>query len=101
MTTAASIPHGRPRSWSDGCAPSRRTSACSWTCPAGAGSACAVRSLAAERGELEQGALQADGHRLLLGTASGALELVEVQPPGGRPMAAADYLRGRGAAIRG
>ena len=37
---------------------------------------------------------RADGERLLLGTASGALELLEVQPPGGRPMDAADYLRG-------
>ena len=32
--------------------------------------------------------------RLLLGTGDGALELVEVQPPGKRPMPAADYLRG-------
>jgi methionyl-tRNA formyltransferase len=32
--------------------------------------------------------------RLLLGAAGGALELVEVQPPGKRPMAAAEYLRG-------
>jgi methionyl-tRNA formyltransferase len=31
---------------------------------------------------------------LLLGTADGALVLVEVQPPGGRAMSAADYLRG-------
>ncbi|MEZ5120896.1 MAG: methionyl-tRNA formyltransferase [Solirubrobacterales bacterium] len=38
----------------------------------------------------------ADG-RLLLGTADGTLELLEVQPPGGRPMDAAAYLRGHGA----
>ena len=35
----------------------------------------------------------AAGH-LLLGTAADALELLEVQPPGGRAMAAAEYLRG-------
>jgi methionyl-tRNA formyltransferase len=34
--------------------------------------------------------------RLLLKCADGALELVEVQPSGGRMMAAADYLRGHG-----
>jgi methionyl-tRNA formyltransferase len=38
------------------------------------------------------GPLRADGGRLLLG----GLELVEVQPPGGRPMEAAAYLRGHG-----
>jgi methionyl-tRNA formyltransferase len=32
--------------------------------------------------------------RLLYGTSSGALELLEVQPPGGRPMDAVSYLRG-------
>ncbi len=32
--------------------------------------------------------------RLLYGTRAGALELLEVQPPGGRPMDAAAYLRG-------
>lgn len=43
------------------------------------------------------GALAAAGERLLLGAAGGTvLELERVQPPGGRPMAAADYLRGRG-----
>jgi methionyl-tRNA formyltransferase len=36
----------------------------------------------------------ADG-RLLWGCAGGALELLEVQPPGKRRMAAADYARGR------
>jgi methionyl-tRNA formyltransferase len=40
------------------------------------------------------GALLADGGRLLYGTASGVLELLEVQPPGGRPMDASAYLRG-------
>jgi methionyl-tRNA formyltransferase len=37
----------------------------------------------------------ADDGRLLLLTADGALELLEVQPPGGRPMEAGAYLRGR------
>jgi len=37
------------------------------------------------------GDLHADGERLMLG----GLELLEVQPPGGRPMDAAAYLRGR------
>ncbi|HEX2086720.1 MAG TPA: methionyl-tRNA formyltransferase [Solirubrobacteraceae bacterium] len=43
------------------------------------------------------GELRREGDRLLLGTADGALALLEVQPPGGRPMDAAAYLRGRGA----
>jgi methionyl-tRNA formyltransferase len=34
-------------------------------------------------------------HGLGLPTADGVLELVEVQPAGGRRMAAADYVRGR------
>jgi methionyl-tRNA formyltransferase len=34
--------------------------------------------------------------RLLLATTAGSLELLEVQPPGGRPMDAAAYLRGHG-----
>jgi methionyl-tRNA formyltransferase len=40
------------------------------------------------------GELRGAGGRLVLGTADGALELLEVQPPGGRPMGAAEYLRG-------
>ncbi|HEU0024862.1 MAG TPA: hypothetical protein VFQ12_09540, partial [Thermoleophilaceae bacterium] len=56
-------------------------------------------ALVPDAAELEEGALRAEGDRLLLGTSSGALELVEVQPPGGRPMDAAAYLRGHGAAI--
>jgi len=41
-----------------------------------------------------RGELRSDGERLLLGTAAGALLLDEVQPPGKRPMRAADYMRG-------
>jgi methionyl-tRNA formyltransferase len=40
------------------------------------------------------GSVVEDGDRLLLSTADGALELTVVQPPGRRPMPAADYLRG-------
>ena len=41
------------------------------------------------------GRVRTDGERLLLDCNGGALELLEVQPPGNRPMAAADWLRGR------
>jgi methionyl-tRNA formyltransferase len=41
------------------------------------------------------GRVRTDGERLLLDCRGGALELTEVQPPGGRPMPAADWLRGR------
>ena len=44
--------------------------------------------------DVPAGSLERDGERLLFGTASGALELLEVQPAGGRAMAVADYLRG-------
>jgi len=40
------------------------------------------------------GSIEAQGDRLVLGAADGALELEVVQPPGGRPMSAADFLRG-------
>jgi len=38
--------------------------------------------------------------KLLLGARAGALELIEVQPAGGRPMDAGSYLRGRGPAVK-
>jgi methionyl-tRNA formyltransferase len=55
----------------------------------------AARPAPAEAGPgAKPGALaDADG-RLLYGCAGGALELLVVQPPGGRAMSAADYLRG-------
>lgn len=42
----------------------------------------------------EPGWLGSEGGRLVLATADGALELLVVQPPGKKPMPAADYLRG-------
>jgi methionyl-tRNA formyltransferase len=42
----------------------------------------------------EPGTLGNEGGRLVLTTADGALELLVVQPPGKKPMPAADYLRG-------
>jgi hypothetical protein len=41
------------------------------------------------------GLLRTEGDRLLLDCHGAALELTEVRPPGGRPMIAAEWLRGR------
>ena len=57
-----------------------------------------VRVLAAaalDRGPA-QGVFAAAEGRLALGCSEGALELLALQPAGGRPMQAADYLRGHG-----
>lgn len=51
-------------------------------------------ALAADAPEVAPGALAATGERLLLGCADGALELLEVKPPGRRAMDAASFLRG-------
>ena len=40
------------------------------------------------------GVIEARGEELLLGSSEGALRLDVVQPPGGKPMRAADFLRG-------
>ena len=55
-----------------------------------------VRRAALAADPVAQGELATTDGRLLLGTADGALELLEVQPPGKRPMPTADFLRGRG-----
>jgi methionyl-tRNA formyltransferase len=44
---------------------------------------------------LAGGHVRTDGDRLLLDCNGGALELIEIQPPGARAMRAADWLRGR------
>jgi methionyl-tRNA formyltransferase len=45
------------------------------------------------------GMLELDAGALVMGCAKGGLELSEVQPPGGRRMPAADWLRGRRGAL--
>ena len=57
-----------------------------------------VRSAALAAGvdDVEPGQLVARNDTLLYGAAQGALELIEVQPAGKRPMEAAAWLRGRG-----
>lgn len=50
--------------------------------------------LAHDDGELAAGQLRVEKRRVLVGTGDGALELVTVQPPGKKPMAAADWGRG-------
>jgi len=49
--------------------------------------------------DVAPGGLEARDGRLLYGCAGGALELLEVKPPGGRAMDAADWLRGQGRSI--
>jgi methionyl-tRNA formyltransferase len=53
-----------------------------------------VDAALAVQGRLPAGKLAASAGHLLYGTGDGALELLEVQPPGGRPMDAEAYLRG-------
>jgi methionyl-tRNA formyltransferase len=54
--------------------------------------------VAAER--TPAGTLTAAEGRLLYGACDRALELLEVQPPGGRPMDASSYMRGHGLQVR-
>ena len=64
--------------------------------PLGVSAAVVERDIAEDGEPPGPGELAARDGRLLLGCSPGVLELSEVQPPGGRSMAAADYLRGRG-----
>ena len=59
-----------------------------------------VRAARVEQGELEVGELRAEGGELRLGCGEGVLALTVVQPPGGRPMATEDFLRGHDAPAR-
>ena len=52
------------------------------------------RAAVVDAGSLAPGQLGLDGARPVLGCASGALELLVVQPPGRRAMSGEDYLRG-------
>jgi methionyl-tRNA formyltransferase len=61
----------------------------------GIDSALGVRRARVLAGGPSRGELSLAGPCPVLGCAEGALELLEVQPPGGRWMAGADYLRGR------
>jgi methionyl-tRNA formyltransferase len=54
----------------------------------------AARAVVAADGR-PPGRVRHDGSRLLLDCSGGTLELLEVRPPGGRAMAASDWLRGR------
>jgi methionyl-tRNA formyltransferase len=58
-------------------------------------------ALAAGVFDLAPGQLATRGTTLLYGATQGAVELLEVHPPGRRPMAAAAWLRGHGDRLRG
>lgn len=63
-------------------------------------SALGVRAASLAGAAVQPGWLRADDDRLLLDCRDGALELLEVKPPGGRFMPAGDWLRGgSGAAV--
>ena len=58
-----------------------------------------VRRAAPAENGVPPGEVAVRGGRLLYGCADGALELLEVQPAGGRPMDAAAYVRGHAARL--
>lgn len=60
----------------------------------GDGTALGVLAVAVLDGGPPMGSLELGGPRPILGCAEGALELLEVHPPGRHPMSGEDYLRG-------
>jgi methionyl-tRNA formyltransferase len=60
------------------------------------GSRLGVRAARPEEDGLSPGELRSDGAELRLGCTDGVLRLEVVQPPGRRPMSAADFLHGHG-----
>ena len=54
-----------------------------------------VREAVAAEGPSVQGEIRADAGALVLGCSDGSLRVTRLVPPGGREMAAADWLRGR------
>jgi len=56
-----------------------------------------IRSARAVPSGPGQGEIEVNGEELLLGSVDGALRLEVVQPPGKKPMSAADFLRGHAA----
>jgi len=54
-----------------------------------------VREAKVASGDLQQGALKASDEALFVGCGDGVLQVTRLVPPGGREMAAADWLRGR------
>jgi len=63
------------------------------------GSAIGVRRARLAGAATAPGVLRVDEGRLVLDCRDGALELLDVQPPGGRAMPAGDWLRGAGASL--
>ena len=50
--------------------------------------------------DVSSGTIIAVGDTLVIAAGVGALEILEVQPPGKRPMPVADFLRGSGRTLR-
>ena len=91
--------------WTSRCRPRRSSASGARAAPAHRRAAAAARTASSSASSPRAvdgetlapagGRVRVDDGRLLLDCNGGALELTEIRPPGGRPMAAADWLRGR------